>query len=94
MIRIEVYLQTRCTIAVHQRHLNYSYLTEFIYINVIPAGLANSTFRRNCKIGLFGVFSSFAECSKVLDLLLRRYEALAAEDVMPAAVDTSQQHRK
>ncbi|XP_063838545.1 ral guanine nucleotide dissociation stimulator isoform X6 [Ostrinia nubilalis] len=39
-------------------------------------------------------YRSFAECSRVLDLLLRRYEALAAEDVVPAAVDTSQQHRK
>ncbi|KAL0894968.1 hypothetical protein ABMA27_013456 [Loxostege sticticalis] len=39
-------------------------------------------------------YRSFAECSRVLDLLLRRYEALAAEDVVPSAVDTSQQHRK
>ncbi|CAH0726089.1 unnamed protein product, partial [Brenthis ino] len=39
-------------------------------------------------------YRSFAECSQVLDLLLRRYEALAAEDVLPAAIDTSQQHRK
>ncbi|XP_030031540.2 ral guanine nucleotide dissociation stimulator isoform X2 [Manduca sexta] len=39
-------------------------------------------------------YRSFAECSRVLDLLLRRYEALAVEDVLPTAVDTSQQHRK
>ncbi|XP_039765083.1 ral guanine nucleotide dissociation stimulator isoform X2 [Pararge aegeria] len=39
-------------------------------------------------------YRSFAECSRVLDLLLRRYEALAAEDVLPATIDTSQQHRK
>ncbi|XP_026487881.2 ral guanine nucleotide dissociation stimulator-like 1 isoform X2 [Vanessa tameamea] len=39
-------------------------------------------------------YRSFAECSRVLDLLLRRYEALAMEDVHPAAIDTSQQHRK
>ncbi|XP_050361818.1 ral guanine nucleotide dissociation stimulator isoform X2 [Nymphalis io] len=39
-------------------------------------------------------YRSFAECSRVLDLLLRRYEALAMEDVLPAAIDTSQQHRK
>ncbi|XP_041988655.1 ral guanine nucleotide dissociation stimulator isoform X3 [Aricia agestis] len=38
-------------------------------------------------------YRSFAECSRVLDLLLRRYEALAAEDVSSAG-DTSQQHRK
>ncbi|KAI5632597.1 rasGEF domain-containing protein [Phthorimaea operculella] len=38
--------------------------------------------------------SSIAECDRVLELLLRRYEALAAEDVVPAAHDTSQQHRK
>ncbi|XP_045785446.1 ral guanine nucleotide dissociation stimulator isoform X3 [Maniola jurtina] len=39
-------------------------------------------------------YRSFAECSRVLDLLLRRYEALAAEDVLPTISDTSQQHRK
>ncbi|XP_052747008.1 ral guanine nucleotide dissociation stimulator isoform X1 [Bicyclus anynana] len=39
-------------------------------------------------------YRSFAECIRVLELLLRRYEALAAEDVLPAALDTSQQHRK
>lgn len=39
-------------------------------------------------------YRSFAECNRVLDLLLRRYEALAAEDHVPSAVDTSQQHRK
>ncbi|XP_049868184.1 ral guanine nucleotide dissociation stimulator isoform X2 [Pectinophora gossypiella] len=39
-------------------------------------------------------YRSFAECGRVLDLLLRRYEALAAEEVVPSAVDTSQQHRK
>ncbi|XP_012550048.1 ral guanine nucleotide dissociation stimulator isoform X3 [Bombyx mori] len=39
-------------------------------------------------------YRSFAECSHVLDLLLRRYETLAAEDILPAATDTSQQHRK
>ncbi|CAG9566695.1 unnamed protein product [Danaus chrysippus] len=39
-------------------------------------------------------YRSFAECGKVLDLLLRRYQALASEDVLPATVDTSQQHRK
>ncbi|XP_059060501.1 ral guanine nucleotide dissociation stimulator-like 1 isoform X3 [Achroia grisella] len=40
-------------------------------------------------------YRSFAECNRVLDLLLRRYEALAAEDVVrTAAIDTSLQHRK
>ncbi|XP_063529362.1 ral guanine nucleotide dissociation stimulator isoform X2 [Cydia strobilella] len=39
-------------------------------------------------------YRSFAECNRVLDLLLRRYESLAAEDVLPSAADTSQQHRK
>ncbi|CAG4944152.1 unnamed protein product [Colias eurytheme] len=39
-------------------------------------------------------YRSFAECGKVLDLLLRRYEALAAEDVLSTGSDTSQQHRK
>ncbi|XP_026325565.1 ral guanine nucleotide dissociation stimulator isoform X3 [Hyposmocoma kahamanoa] len=39
-------------------------------------------------------YRSFAECSRVLDLLLRRYEALAAEDVVTTATDTSLQHRK
>ncbi|XP_063358310.1 ral guanine nucleotide dissociation stimulator isoform X2 [Cydia amplana] len=39
-------------------------------------------------------YRSFAECNRVLDLLLRRYEALAAEDVLPSVADTSQQHRK
>ncbi|XP_052758571.1 ral guanine nucleotide dissociation stimulator isoform X4 [Galleria mellonella] len=40
-------------------------------------------------------YRSFAECTRVLDLLLRRYEALAAEDVVhTTAVDTSLQHRK
>ncbi|GBP62803.1 Ral guanine nucleotide dissociation stimulator-like 1 [Eumeta japonica] len=36
---------------------------------------------------------SFAECGRVLDLLLRRYDALAADDV-GASTDTAQQHRK
>ncbi|XP_072936910.1 ral guanine nucleotide dissociation stimulator-like 1 isoform X2 [Epargyreus clarus] len=39
-------------------------------------------------------YRSFAECGRVLDLLLRRYEALASEEVLPTAIDTSQQHRK
>ncbi|CAG4998191.1 unnamed protein product [Parnassius apollo] len=39
-------------------------------------------------------YRSFAECSRVLDLLLRRYEALASEEVLPTASDNSQQHRK
>ncbi|CAH2104320.1 unnamed protein product [Euphydryas editha] len=39
-------------------------------------------------------YRSFAECSQVLDLLLRRYEELAMDDVLPAATDTSHQHRK
>ncbi|XP_050670284.1 ral guanine nucleotide dissociation stimulator-like 1 isoform X2 [Leptidea sinapis] len=38
-------------------------------------------------------YRSFAECGKVLDLLLRRYEALSYDDVS-AGNDTSQQHRK
>ncbi|XP_013168232.1 PREDICTED: ral guanine nucleotide dissociation stimulator isoform X2 [Papilio xuthus] len=45
-------------------------------------------------------YRSFAECSRVLDLLVRRYEALAAEDTLPAhapappGADHSHQHRK
>lgn len=39
-------------------------------------------------------YRSFAECGRVLELLLRRYEALASEDVAPSGVDISNQHRK
>lgn len=40
------------------------------------------------------VSSSFAECGQVLDLLLRRYESLAAQDVVQATADTAMLHRK
>ncbi|XP_045513157.1 ral guanine nucleotide dissociation stimulator isoform X2 [Pieris brassicae] len=39
-------------------------------------------------------YRSFAECSKVLDLLLGRYETLAADDVLSTGTENSQQHRK
>ncbi|XP_037976986.2 ral guanine nucleotide dissociation stimulator-like 1 isoform X3 [Plutella xylostella] len=39
-------------------------------------------------------YRSFAECGQVLDLLLRRYESLAAQDVVQATADTAMLHRK